>query len=81
LPPETIQTPVLPPAGTWQLPASLGTVTCSTEIKPGARTSLVFHRDTQLGAAMIAPDLYPALLEMNRRMTHPGMKTVVIRLQ
>lgn len=41
------------------------------------RTVLSMRRQCDIRSALIGPDYYPALLEMNRRLTHPRMATLV----
>lgn len=82
LPASTQSVPVVPPELDWVLPAGLGRLTCTTRQRrlPDGRLEIELRRNVLLGSAVVAPELYPALLEMNRRLTHPEMRTIVVRL-
>ncbi|MDD5705212.1 MAG: DUF3857 domain-containing protein [Kiritimatiellae bacterium] len=83
LPPETLAVPVLPPEIDWELPAGLGRLRCTTTLTtlPDGRRLIALRREVRRGSGVLAPELYPALLEMNRRLTHPSMRTVVARIR
>ncbi len=79
LPAGLSRLPVVPPSGTWELPAGLGRVEAGTTTTEGAdgRTEVSFTRTVVTESAILAPELYPALIEFNRKLQHPGMRTVV----
>jgi hypothetical protein len=83
LPAATREAPVLPPAIDWELPAGMGRLTCTTrrERLADGRLLIELRRELRRECALVAPELYPALLEMNRRLTHPAMRTVVALLE
>ncbi|MFZ4394387.1 MAG: DUF3857 domain-containing protein [Kiritimatiellia bacterium] len=71
--------PVLPPEMEHTLPDGLGHVRSSvTRVKlPDGRTQLTFRRTTQIESAILPADIYPALLELNRQLTHPQVRTIL----
>lgn len=71
--------PVMPPAGVWDLPNGLGRVEASTTTatRTDGRTEITFRRTIRMESAILAPELYPALIEFNRKLQHPNMRTVV----
>lgn len=75
-----------PPALDWQAPGGLGTVRVSSRTgKASAATSapaplLALQRRFTLNSAVIAPEDYPSVLEMNRRLKHPSASTVLLRV-
>ena len=83
LPPGVKDMPVLPPAGEWALPSSLGTITIEvTENKQSdGRKTLTFHRAINVDHALVKPEEYPALLEINRQLSHPKMRTLMVELE
>jgi hypothetical protein len=82
LPARTQSVSVVPPELDWELPAGLGRLTCTTRQRrlEDGRLEIELRRSVYRGSAVVAPELYPALLEMNRRLTHPEMQTIVARL-
>jgi transglutaminase-like putative cysteine protease len=83
LPPGVKNIPVLPPDGEWELPSKLGTITLAvTEDElPNGRKTLTFHRTIKLDHALVKPEEYPALLEINRQLSHPKMRTLMVELK
>jgi transglutaminase-like putative cysteine protease len=74
--------PVQPPAVALTLPGDAGSVTGASRIETaadGART-LRYERRIQNAPALLPPELYPALLEVNRTLLNPALRTVVIEL-
>jgi transglutaminase-like putative cysteine protease len=82
LPAETREVPLLPESFDWELPAGLGRLTFAAGLRrlPDGRVLIELRREVHRGSALIAAELYPALLEMNRRLSHPANGTVVARL-
>ena len=71
--------PVLPPEVEHALPDGLGHVQLSVQRAelPDGRTQVTLQRRTTLEAAILPPDTYPALLEINRHLTHQQMRTIL----
>ncbi len=79
LAPARFAAPHLLPANyTWYAPNQSGYIRCSSSWHPGATNTLTVSQDVRLQAAIIAADDYPALLDANRRLTHAGMRTVLL---
>jgi len=68
---------VLPPAVKWNAPAGAGTVIVSTERADGSRT-LTLNHAVDLQPAVIDADDYVDVLQINRTLAHPRMKTVLV---
>jgi transglutaminase-like putative cysteine protease len=83
LPPGATGLPVRPQAFDWPLPEGLGRVRLEVECgrQADGRLTVDFLRTTTLEPALLDADLYPALLEINRRLTHPQMRTVLVEMQ
>ena len=83
LPPGVRDIPVAPESFAWPLPERLGRV--ATDVTratlPDGRVCLTFRRFTKIESAILESDLYPALLEINRRLTHPAMRTVMAEME
>jgi transglutaminase-like putative cysteine protease len=79
LPPGYTRLPLLPEPKSWMLPCGFGsleyTVTATT--RPDARREVCITRTLKRASGEASPELYPALLEYNRRFTHPSMRTLV----
>jgi hypothetical protein len=74
--------PVQPPAVALTLPGDAGSVTGTSRLETaadGVRT-LRYERRIQTAPALLPPELYPALLEVNRTLLNPALRTVVIEL-
>lgn len=82
LPAATREVVIAPPDRDWLLPAGLGRLTCTTRQRRLAdgRLEVELRRDTVRESAVVPPEQYPALLEINRRLAHPEMRTLVVRL-
>lgn len=82
LPAAAREVVIAPPDRDWSLPAGLGRLTCATRQRRLAdgRLEVELRRDIVRESAVIPPEQYPALLEINRRLTHPEMRTLVVRL-
>lgn len=74
--------PVQPSTVALTLPAGAGHVTGFSTHQVGAdgSTRLHYTRHIQTGPALLPPELYPAVLEVNRILLNPAMRTVVISL-
>ena len=79
LPPGYTRLPVLPESKHWVLPNGFGTldyrVTATT--RPDGRREVCITRTLARASGEATPELYPALLEYNRRFTHPSTRTLV----
>lgn len=79
LPQGFTKLPLLPESKRWSLPNGLGSldyrVSVSTRTDGRKEVCIVRCIDRTSGEA--APELYPALLEYNRRFTHPSVRTLV----
>ncbi len=82
LPAAAREVVIAPPGCDWILPAGLGRLTCTTRQRRLAdgRLEVELRRDTVRESAVVPPEQYPALLEINRRLAHPEMRTLVVRL-
>ena len=79
LPPGYTRFPVLPTAKHWSLPNGFGTLDYRVDIatRPDGRREVCITRTLARASAEAVPELYPALLEYNRRFTHPSTRTLV----
>ncbi|MCL2104507.1 MAG: hypothetical protein FWH21_05575, partial [Kiritimatiellaeota bacterium] len=79
LPPGYTRTPLLPEPKRWELPNGLGTFdfTVDTRTRPDGRREITLIRRHDLAAGEVPAQLYPALLEYNRLLTHPSTRTLV----
>ncbi|MEI8242676.1 MAG: DUF3857 domain-containing protein [bacterium] len=71
--------PVLPPDVAHALPDGLGRIRMDVRraALPDGRTLITIRRTTTIEAAILPAGTYPALLEINRRLTHPQMRTIL----
>ena len=71
--------PVLPPEVEDALPDGLGHIQLSVHrtTLPDGRTQVTSHRATTIESAILPADAYSALLEINRHLTHPQMRTLL----
>lgn len=82
--PATAKAVLLAPENNkWQLPGKLGTyqVRSRTRRQADGTLELVVERTIERGAGLLPAEQYPALLELNRRLAHPSLRTVVVELQ
>lgn len=78
LPENTKRLTVQPPSFEWQLPNQLGSVTAdSSASMDGAEKEVLFTRKIETSASLLEPELYPSLLEFNRKLQHPRMRMLV----
>jgi hypothetical protein len=79
LPPGYTQIPLLPQARHWALPNGSGRLDYRVDVavRPDGRREVCITRTIERASAEAAPELYPALLEYNRRFTHPATRTLV----
>ena len=80
LPAGVRKLPVLPPEVNHELPDSLGRVRMESHRSRLAdgRTLLTFQRTTAIEATILPADTYPALREINRHLTHPQLRTLLV---
>ena len=71
--------PVLPPEVEHALPDGLGHIRMDVRQSklPDGRTLVTIQRATAIEAAILPADTYPALLEINRHLTHPQLRTLL----
>jgi hypothetical protein len=71
--------PVLPPETEYTLPDGLGRVRVAVHLSklPDGRTLITIQRTTAIEAAILPASSYPALLEINRHLTHPQQRTLL----
>ena len=79
LPPGYTRLPLLPESRSWMLPCGFGTLNYRVTVtsRPDARREVCITRTLVRASGEAAPELYPALLEYNRRFTHPSTRTLV----
>ncbi len=79
LPEGFTRLPVVPEPMRWALPSGLGTLdyAVQTGAREDGRLVVTVTRAIQRRSGGVEPHLYPALLECNRRMTHPAVRTLV----
>ncbi|MBR4172559.1 MAG: DUF3857 domain-containing protein [Kiritimatiellae bacterium] len=71
--------PILPRSFSWDLPNGVGSVSFRVEktTTPEGRCGLTITRTLKRASGMLPAELYPAVLEYNRLMTHPTLSTIV----
>ena len=79
LPPGYTRFPVLPDSKHWVLPNGFGTLDYRVRVttRPDGRSEVCITRTLVRACGEAAPELYPALLEYNRRFMHPSTRTLV----
>ena len=79
LPPGYTRLPILPKSKRWTLPNGFGTLDFDVSTATGAdgRTEVRVVRRLVRNSGEAAPELYPALLEYNRLLSHPSVRTLV----
>ncbi len=70
---------LIPESRSWTLPNGLGKLDFSVrkQTAPGGRVEILITRRITRSSGEASPELYPALLEYNRRLTHPSTRTLV----
>lgn len=84
LPDAAVEVLLLPGDVRWEAPAGLGTVSLASRYTPalnGKPAEVRITRELALNPAVIPSADYPALLEMNRRLQHPELRTLLIRMK
>jgi hypothetical protein len=84
LPDGAAEVLLLPGDVQWDAPAGLGTVSLASHYTPaskGRSAQVRITRELALNPAVIPSADYPALLEMNRRLQHPELRTLLIRMK
>ncbi len=72
-----------PPArATFDFPGGFGVVTVETGIRrlEDGQLEVTLLRKVGLQSAVASPDLYPALLAMNRQLQHPRFRTLLVEM-
>jgi hypothetical protein len=79
LPKGYTRLPLLPESKKWELPNGLGTFSLDvkTLVRPDGRCVVSITRSYDLKSGEASAQLYPALLEYNRLLTHPSTRTLV----
>ena len=83
LPQRTAEILLMPGDLRWDAPAGMGTVRLESHELPvtdGARRQIRITRAVDLNPAVISTADYPSLLEINRRLQHPELRTILLRL-
>jgi transglutaminase-like putative cysteine protease len=83
LPQGTTSLDVQPEPIAWTLPGGIGTVdfAVSPVREEGGRKVIEMDRRVELGEGIVSPNDYPALLDFNRRIRHPGMQTLMVEIE
>jgi len=71
---------LVPESRHWMLPNGFGAFdyTVNTFTRDDGRLEVFIVRHTERHSGEASPELYPALLECNRRLTHPSIRTLVV---
>ncbi len=79
LPPGYAHLPLLPESRHWTLPCGFGTLDYTVTVikRADSRREVCINRTITRASGEASPELYPALLEYNRRFTHPSTRTLV----
>lgn len=79
LPPGYHRIKILPAPCHWTFPCGLGLLDYDVQMKDGAdgRTEVWVSRRLKRNSGEVAAELYPALLDYNRRFTHPSVRMLV----
>ena len=79
LPPGYTRLPLLPDPKQWTLPCGFGALDYRVDVatRSDGRREVCITRHHTFGSGEASPELYPALLEYNRRFTHPSTRTLV----
>ena len=80
LPPGFTRMQLIPESKRWTLPGGFGTLDYSVEqsVRDDGRVEVRITRHVKRHSGEVPPELYPALLEYNRRLTHPSVRTLVV---
>ena len=65
-----------PQSKTWQLPDNAGVL--STEVTTDSSGDMVITQKVKLNDAVVDPDNYPELLEINRQVSHKNMEMILV---
>jgi transglutaminase-like putative cysteine protease len=77
-PPGFAAVGIAPPDIEWVAPDGRGRIVFSTE-RAADGSALTIVRDMDLDAAVVPAAMYPELLDLNRRLSHPSSWTVLLR--
>ena len=79
LPPGYTRLQLMPEPKRWTLPCGLGTLDydVQTRVRADRRVEVRIARRLARHSGEASAELYPALLEYNRRFTHPSTRTLV----
>ncbi len=83
LPSEVESIKCIPRPIDWKLPCDLGEFKDDSResVRADGRREIKFTSELHRRPTILAPEEYPALLELNRRATHPRMKTLILELK
>jgi hypothetical protein len=79
LPASAARLVLAPQSVAWQLPCGLGdlSLAATSARLPDGRLEVLLRRNLRLEPGTVPPEIYPVMLEMNRRFQHPQMRTIV----
>lgn len=77
LPPGVGAAEIVPAPFEWSRPG-VGRVSVATRLDAAAGR-LIYRREVELNATRVSADLYAELADLNRRLRHPSMTTVLLR--
>ena len=80
LPPGYKRLQLVPASRHWTLPNGFGSLDyiVTTATRSDGRVEVIITRRIERRSGEASPELYPALLEYNRRFTHPSTRTLVV---
>ena len=77
LPPSLANEVLVPPAVEWNGPAGIGTVTAACTRDAGSGT-MTIEQKANLSRGVVSADDYEALLALQRELTHPKARTILV---
>lgn len=80
LPAGTKNIDLLPPEIDWQGPAGIGSIQFTQKIDETGR-HITLTQKVDFNPAVVRPESYPTLLQINRRLKHPSTRTILIELE
>jgi len=80
LPAGTKNIDLLPPEIDWQGPSNIGSIQYSQKIDE-TNHHITLTQKVNFNPAVVRPESYPTLLQINRRLKHPSTRTILIELE
>jgi len=80
LPENTKDVVLLPPDIDWEGPSGLGNVEFSKDVD-GETGHVLLTQRVDFKPAVIRPETYPMLLDLGRKLKHPGTRTIMVELE